>query len=159
MHEPVLARLEEYLESREPIAEVEAHLRSCAECREELKEMRRLQAGLFEVFRAPGNIEPRAGFYARVMNQIESQTRPSIWNLFGESLFAKRLAYASMSLVVLLGTYFVSSQPAEETVASGAPEAILAGDEQTGPPIGADPQRDRETVLVNLATYQQQDYQ
>jgi len=136
---------------------MENHLRRCAECREELQEIQ-MQSELFGVLCAPANLEPGVGFYARVMNLVESQVRPSVWNLFGESLFAKRLAYASMSLLILLGTYFVSSQPAQEIVASGTPEVILAGDEQTGPPIGADPQRDREVVLVNLATYQQ-DYQ
>lgn len=157
MHEPVLGYLEDYLHFREPIAEVENHLRSCADCRQELEEMR-LQAELFETLRASADLDPRPGFYARVMNQIEFQTKPSVWNLFGESLFAKRLAYASVSLLVLLGTYFISSQPAEETVASGAPEVILAGDERGAPPIGTDHERDRGAVLVNLATYQQ-DYQ
>jgi len=157
MHEPVLGHLEEYLKFRKPIVEVESHLRGCAECREELGYMMR-QSELFGVLRPPANIEPGVGFYSRVMNLVESQAKPSIWNLFGDSLFGKRLAYASMSLLVLLGTYFVSSQPVDEVVGSGAPEVILAGDEQAGPPIGADPQRDREAVLVNLATYQQ-DYQ
>lgn len=158
MHEPVLERLEEYLHSRQPIAEVEEHLRICSGCREEVEQMRK-QSDLFQVLKAPADIEPIGAFYSRVMNRIETQARPSVWNLFGESLFAKRLAYASMTLLVLFGTFLVSSQPSDEAIASNEPEVILAGNEQAGPPIGSDPQRDREAVLVNLATYSQQDIQ
>jgi len=121
----------------------------------------RAQAMTLRGLRSPREFEPDAGFYARVMNRIEVQTRPSVWNLFGESLFAKRLVYASTALVVLLGTFLVSSSttgndPQQAIVVSG-PEVMLAGDsEQLPPPVTMEnPQRDREVVLVNLATYQQ----
>ena len=159
MHEPVLNRLEDLLDSDAPIPEVEAHLQKCVECREELAEMKQ-QHELFAAFRAPVQAEPAPGFYARVLNQIETQTKPSIWNLFGESLFAKRLAYASMSAIVLMGSYFIASQPAQETLMSANPEAILADQPAAVASLtGSDTQRDREAVLVNLATYQQQDVQ
>jgi hypothetical protein len=95
------------------------------------------------------------------MNHIETQAKPSVWNVFGESLFAKRLVYASATFLFLLGTYFVSSSPDEE-FAPGTPQVILAG-QHLPEPVTMDPQKDRETVLVTLATWgggeDSQDYQ
>ncbi len=156
MHEPVLRHLEDYLESSTPIPELEIHLENCASCRDEVTQMK-LQHDLFAAFRVQEQADPSPGFYARVMNKVETQAKPSIWSLFGESLFAKQLAYASMSAIILMGSYFIASQPVEETITASAPEVILA-DQPSAPPMGVDPQRDREAVLVNLATYQQQDF-
>jgi hypothetical protein len=89
------------------------------------------------------------------MSRIETQVKPSIWNLFGESIFAKRLAYASLSLIVLLGTYFVSATSSDQQIVASSPEVIMAGDEQQPKEVGTDPQKDREAILVNLATYQE----
>ena len=107
-------------------------------------------------------VEPGAGFYARVMNRIETQAKPSVWSLFGESMFAKRLAYASATFLVLIGVVFVSSNQPDQPMAFSDPQTILAGDERYTPvSMDTDTERDREVVLVNLATYQQtsQDYQ
>jgi hypothetical protein len=103
--------------------------------------------------------DPAAGFYARVMDRVETQARPSAWSLFGESLFAKRLAYASAMFLVLLGTVLVSSIDSEEPLAVAAPERIFAGEVDPEPVTMENPQRDRDrdVVLVNLATYR--DYQ
>src|SRR5262245_25715943 len=101
MHDPVVGRLEEYLDGNGPYPEVEQHLKDCAECRTELEAMR-LQSALFrKAFQV--EVEPNAGFYARVMNRIETQARPSVWSLFAESLFARRLVYASASFLLLAG--------------------------------------------------------
>ena len=68
-----------------------------------------MQSALFRrAFRAEA--EPDAAFYARVMNRIETQARPSVWSLFGESMFAKRLAYASATFLVLIGVVFMSAE-------------------------------------------------
>src|SRR5262245_17862986 len=99
MHEPVIGRLEEYLSGGGPFAEVEEHLKNCAGCRKELESMR-MQSALFRSLRTREEIEPAAGFYARVMERVETQVKPSAWSLFGESLFAKRLAYASAMFLV-----------------------------------------------------------
>jgi anti-sigma factor RsiW len=155
MHEPVKEHLEEYLRGRS-VPAVEGHLRQCDGCRKELEVMR-AQSALFQALRAPGDVEPGAGFYARVMNRVETEARPSVWSLFGESLFAKRLAYASATALLLLGTVFVSSTA--QTVDEMQPEAVLSGMSDPPPVTMDDPQKDREVVLVNLATYEQQDYQ
>jgi len=112
----------------------------------------RRQSLLFKSLQAPADLDPRAGFYARVMNRIETQNRPSVWSLFADSLFAKRLVYASATFLLLLGTFLVSSASVEETYVASGPEAILAGQELPEP-VTMDPGRDRDVVLVNLATY------
>ena len=108
---------------------------------------------LFRAVRLAGPVEPAPGFYARVMNRVETQVRPSVWSLFGDSLFARRLTYASMTFFVLLGTFFVSS--GETPVTVNAPETIIASDEmyQT---VGNNPEQDRSTILVQLATYDEE---
>lgn len=157
MHEPVRRRLEEFLRGGSGFADVESHLSHCEGCRREVESMR-AQAELFRALRAPAGLEPGAGFYARVMNRIETGTRPSPWSLFGESLFAKRLVYASATFLVLLGTMLLSSTREDDLAAGGSPELILAGHEDPEPVLMVDQQKDREVILVNLATYQQ-DYQ
>jgi len=159
MHEPVKGRLEEYLDGEGPYPDVEAHLSNCETCRKELDGMLALRRDL-RVLRPSKVVEPPANFYSAVLNRIESQGRPSAWALFAESLFARRLAYASTAFIVLLGTFLVSSatDPAQ-SVAASAPTVILAGDiDDTPPPIEVQPEG-RGVVLVNLASYQQQDFQ
>jgi hypothetical protein len=116
-----------------------------------------MQSALFRSLRAPDEVDPAAGFYARVLDRVETQARPSAWSLFGESLFAKRLAYASAMFLVRLGTVLVSSTDSEEPLAVAAPERIFAGEVDPEPVTMENPQRDRDVVLVNLATYR--DYQ
>ncbi len=109
MHEPVIQRLEEYLDGDGPFPEVEEHLSKCDECREELAAMRSAD-GVVPSLRLKRKPSPIAAFYARLMNRIETQARPSVWSLFGESMFAKRLAYASATFLVLIGVVFMSAE-------------------------------------------------
>lgn len=152
MHEPLKGHIEDYLHGRKHLPDVEQHLAQCTSCRDEAAQMKR-QSELFQSMRGPDNLELDAAFYARVMNRIETQARPSIWSLFGESLFAKRLAYASLTLIVLLGTYLVSS-PEPEQIAN-SPEVMMIDEPQSTAVVGTDVQKDREAILVNLATYQE----
>lgn len=155
MHEPVIGRLEEYLGGGGPFADVEEHLNKCPGCREELDAMR-MQSSLFQALRAPREVELPAGFYARVINQIDTQSKPSIWSVFGESLFAKRLAYVSATFLILLGSVLVSSTTqTAEPLAEAAPEYILAGDYEPVPVSMENTEQGRDVVFVNLATYQQ----
>ena len=150
MHDPVIQNLEEILRGGASAPAAEAHLKQCPPCRAEVAAMT-AQRQMFRALRAPESAEPAAGFYARVMNRIEVEARPSIWSLFGESVFSRRLAYASMTFFVLLGTIFVSTQTQEPLIPS-APETILAGDDtQT---VRNNTESDREAVLVHLASYE-----
>jgi len=63
--------------------------------------------------RTPDDAEPKPGFYARVMQRIdEARASSSVWSVFLEPLFARRLALASAALVVLLGTFWIPRNPA-----------------------------------------------
>jgi predicted anti-sigma-YlaC factor YlaD len=154
MHEIVQENLEEVLRvSRDRLpGEVKAHLSACAPCRELLDAMRE-QSGVLASLRGPAELDPTPGFYARVMARVESEARPSIWDLFLDP-FGRRLTYAAATLLVLLGTYIVTSETAEES-AYHAPEAILIDRDEARPLLGEDQQRDRNTLLVNLATYEE----
>ena len=152
MHEPLKGRIEDYLDGAH-LPDVEQHLAHCQSCNAEAAEMKK-QSELFSLLKATEEIVPDAAFYARLMNRIETQAKPSIWNIFGESVFAKRLAYASLTFVVLLGTYFVSSTAYDQPLANSSPEMLMSDDPQPTE-VGIDPQKDREAILVNLATFQE----
>ena len=170
MHQPVKNNLEKYLgnagglgnarraSSRQVPAEMEAHLASCHECSEELKQVER-QAIELRSLRAPDDLEPRAGFYARVLQRIEDvRAVTSVWSAFLEPVFAKRLIYASVTLVLLLGTYLVSTEP-HDMSAGYQPPAVVAPTHEVAavsddPDTSTSPQ-ERDAVLVNLAAYQE----
>jgi anti-sigma factor RsiW len=153
MHEPLKERIEDYLQGGNDLPDVERHLEQCESCRAEVIEMKK-HSELLRLMKAPREWEPSPGFYGRVMNRIETQAKPSIWNIFGESIFAKRLAYASVTFIVLLGTYFVSATSSDQQFATSSPE-VLMSNEPHASEVGTNPQKDREAVLVNLATYQE----
>lgn len=157
MHREIRQRLEDYLRegpgASGPNAQVEAHLGECAECSEELEALR-TQAQLLRSWRAPQDIEPRPGFYARVMERIEAQPA-SIWSIFLERRFGFRLAVASAALAALLGAYLVVSEPSGPELVSTPTVALT--DTQTVPSNddGVWQQRQRDAVLVDLASYRQ----
>jgi hypothetical protein len=57
-----------------------------------------------------------------------------------------------MTFVVLLGTYFVSSTISDQQIATSSPEVLMSDDPHPSE-VGTNPQKDREAILVNLATY------
>ncbi len=156
MHQPIKGRLEEYLGGTiDAIGrrEVEAHLRECESCRREVEGMRG-QAEQLRVLRPVEGIEPSPGFYARVLERIESQRVASIWELLVEPVFARRIAYASLMLILLFSALLLTGR--EQAVPAyyyQSPEAILAA-EPVSPYLGDDINRDRDVMLVNLATYE-----
>src|SRR3954468_21573871 len=58
---------------------------------------------LLAELKAPEDVGPAPGFYARVMDRIESQRSNSIWSVFLEPIFGRRLALVSGLLMLLLG--------------------------------------------------------
>ena len=107
MHSLVKERLEELLAvegHRASDAGVEAHLAGCEACRRELDSMR-AQVALFKSLRPPTDAEPHPGFYACVMDRIETQRRPSFWGAFLEPGFSRRIVFASLVFLVLFGGY------------------------------------------------------
>jgi predicted anti-sigma-YlaC factor YlaD len=148
MHRSIRDHLEEVLaRSRDGgSGEPAEHLKNCEECSEEVEAMRQ-QALLLRDLRSAA--EPRPGFYARVMERIEAQGPASIWNVFIDSAFGRRIAVASMALVLLLGVYvFTVERQEHSTVTVGGDESGMVWN-QAGTP-------DRDAVLVNLVTYREQ---
>jgi predicted anti-sigma-YlaC factor YlaD len=161
MHQPITDGLESYLrgERERSSSAFEAHMNACAECREIVSAMRE-QSELLGALRSPQDVEPPPGFYARVMARIEEQAAApqSLWALLLDPRLGKRLMYATATLVVLMATYLVSSETAGDDawVAKQQPEAIMApASGQQPPALTDDQQRDRDAILVTLATYQE----
>ena len=157
MHQPIRESLEDFLRAgrdRQLPAKFQAHLGECTECAGELKLLQE-QSQLLRALGSAAEVEPRAGFYARVIERIQAQPA-SIWSVFLERKFGFRLALASAALVALLATYLVTSE------ASGpefiAQPSIAATDSGSAPaaPAASEPgsqQQERNAVLVDLASY------
>src|SRR5665213_725114 len=161
MHREIRDHIENVLAGSEP-----EHLAGCEECRSEVQGMQEHTALLREL-RAPESFlaEPRAGFYARVMERIEAEGPISIWNLFIESAFGRRIAVASMALAILLGVYLVTSErSAEDPMIAGqqVQQQWMVGGEDG--PARVIMQMDRsagqssseDAVLADLVTYREQ---
>jgi hypothetical protein len=152
-------------------------LNGCADCRDEIAAMQ-TQAKLVRQLKPPSDIEPRAGFYARVLERIEAEGPVSIWNLFVESAFGKRIAVASFALAVLLGIYLVTAERAAEPIVAAQPQApacsapncavtapqgapstvsVVAGEDAPGAVLSRlDAEAPNDDMLVNLVTYRDQ---
>jgi predicted anti-sigma-YlaC factor YlaD len=111
MHGSVRVELENLLAAEPSVAamNISNHVSTCGECASELMQMRQ-HAHLLKTLQSPAEVEPSAGFYARVMQRIEESARRSIWWVFVYSPIGKRLAYASLALSIALGTYMVTAE-------------------------------------------------
>ena len=155
MHGLIKERLEGYLRGAPDTCfpvDFQEHLKACAECRDELNLMRQ-QAALLQVFRPGQEVEPRAGFYARVLDRIAAQQKTSIWSAFLEPVFGRRLAVAALALTLILGASLAFME-ADSTYSPPSADTIIALEEHP-PDLGTNQQRDRDTILVTLATYRE----
>ena len=110
---------------------------------------------LLAELKAPEDLCPRPGFYARVMDRIDTQRSKSIWSAFLEPLFGRRLAVASGILMLVLGAalFVPSSEFDEDFKIEGHPKMV--SEEFTTPTVSGGSERDQDAVLVNLVTYQE----
>ena len=156
MHQLVREHLERYLsnaqDTRVPRA-LHDHLAGCPECREEVGRIAD-QALLLRSIRPEDSHDPAPGFYARVMDRVESQRTPSIWAVFLQPVFGKRLVFACLFVVALLGSYMVSTEP-QGTLSASSPEVLMATDPHPFEVSGANVEQNREKVLVALASYEE----
>jgi len=158
MHQPIRDNLEEYLKgSTQKVPQAfHAHLVACEECASELR-LLETQANMLRLLRSDAGVGLSPGFYARVKGRVEEQDRGSIWSVFLQPSFGRRLAIASATLVVLLGTYLVTTEPGDQSVAL-APTVVT--DPVSGPASDTgtvqdnlQQQRRRDAVLVDLASF------
>ena len=157
MHQPIRDNLEEYLKgsARQIPQEFHRHLESCEECASELRLYQATGPAMLRLLRPDRDLDPRAGFYARVMERIEQEGRSSIWSVLLQPNFGRRLAVASAVLVMLLGTYFVTSERSEP-VWRPPTWYLLARRRVNGGRlmrIACSSKAQRDAVLVNLAAY------
>jgi hypothetical protein len=98
-----------------------------------------------------------AGFYARVMERVEAQGRPSFWNLLLDPVFGQRLVYATGALFLLMASFLLATSGNQPELAQ-TPVQMMAqpapgASHPTQAAFGDDVQRDREHFLVTLASF------
>lgn len=153
MHGSVRDRLEDLLTGeRSAVGHkgLAKHLSSCAGCSSELTSMK-AQSAMLKAFRVPEEVEPVSGFYARVMQRIEERAKDSIWAVFIYSPFGKRLAYASLTIALLLGTYVITQETRDGHLGGAR---IIAQDFHYDAPVTGSQAQQRDAVLENFASHQ-----
>jgi len=152
MHGVVVESLEEYLSGTlKPAAQrqFEAHLGGCRACREEVASMREASL-LFGSLRFDQAPEPAPGFFARVMEQVGARkATPSFAALFAlDFAFGRRLAFASLMTLAVLGSFLVARESAYP--AGPSPETIMA---QEYSPL-FDTASASDNMLITLTAYE-----
>jgi hypothetical protein len=167
MHAVLIESLEDYLSGSLERAEeraLEAHLAVCKACREDLRDMQSLSQW-FGAFRPPtavsGSISvagtvaeealaPSPGFYARVIQEVETRKSASSFSAFFalDFTFGRRLVLSSLLTLVVVGGFLVS----RETGYAGGPgpDSILA--QQDAP--GFDSAPASPSMLATLTSYE-----
>ena len=171
MHREIQNHIEDVLADSKPVSD-SGHLAQCEECRSEIQGMRE-QTALLRELRPPEGFlsEPRPGFYARVMERIEAEGPISIWNLFIESAFGRRIAVASLALALLVGFYLVTSersaqdpmvaaQESQPEISGQLEQQLVAGEDAPARVITqmdqSSGQSSEDAVLANLVSYRDQ---
>ena len=150
MHRSTRDELEVLLTGKGDCPDAEQHLSSCDSCSLQLETLR-AQAELLHSLRAQEEVEPAPGFYARVMQRIEERAKDSIWAVFIYSPFGKRLAYASLTIAVLLGSYMLTEEGLDGHLLG---EKIVAQQMQDDPLVIGNQAQQRDAVLENFAAHQ-----
>jgi len=152
MHAVVFDRLEDYLAGTlNPAAHraIEAHLKTCQSCREEVQGIEEISERLASL-RVEETVTPSPGFFAGIVQQVARQAvQPTFASLFSwHFAFGRRLAFASLLMLAILGSYLwvgESVYPAGPT-----PEAVMA--QQELPAFDSGPAQDN--MLVTLTAYE-----
>jgi anti-sigma factor RsiW len=146
MHAVIFNDFEEYLSGQLPpwaLDRFQAHLETCGECRREVDEIRE-SAGLLRSLKPTLAVDPPPSFVARVMQAIAEQAAPSFWSLLGDFAFGRRVVFAALLMLAVLGTVLVSREGAYAPNPT-TPEAVMA---DAGGFTNAD------QMLVTLANYE-----
>jgi anti-sigma factor RsiW len=150
MHGFIRNRLEDLLSAERPVAGSEDqtdHIASCSECASEL-EMFKSQSQMLRTLRASEELEPAPGFYARVLQRIEARAKESIWASLIYSPVSSRIAYASLTLALVAGSYFIAAETRDGHLGN----RIVARAHYDAPVTGSVAEQ-RDAVLENFASH------
>lgn len=151
MHGSIRNELESLLNGNQDTVAVRQHLNSCGECANEVAAMQS-QNNLFRLLKSNEEVEPQAGFNARVMQRIEEKAKDSIWAVFVYSPFGKRFALASLSVALLLGSYVVAQEKMDGHLMTDDTVAAVTQVHYDVPMYG-DQAQQRDAVLQNFAAH------
>jgi len=152
MHDEILNELEGYL-SGEPVSRsFTQHLEDCPHCTQDIAEMEQISVSLHSLrIDEAEAFTPSLGFYAKVARTIEAEQRSPVWGLFAPDLqFFRKVAFASLMLLAVLGSYLVSRE-SDFAAALNAEQATLTEHNSTVP---HDSPADRQHILVTLAAFE-----
>lgn len=159
MHEPVKSHLEDLLQGRlDAVSKsaVHTHLSGCPECTASLREMQ-LYSGIMRSLRAPALPDQSPGFYARVMQRVEEQGRPTFWSLFLDPVFGRRLVYATGALFLLMASFLLATSNPNQPELARTPIRYMAEPADTfsaaPPSVDEDLKQGREHFLVTMASF------
>ena len=146
MHAVIINDLEQYLSGRLPpsaLDRFQAHLRTCGACREEVAEVHE-SSGILRSLKPAGDAAPPPYFVAKIMQTVAGLPSPSFWSMFGDFAFARRVVFAALLTMAVLGSVLVSREHAYAPNPT-TPEAVMA--DAAGSP-------NADQMLVTLANYE-----
>lgn len=152
MHGSIRNELESLLAGQADASAVK-HLAGCGECAGEVSTMR-TQNDLFRSLKTTEELEPQAGFYARVMQRIEEKGIDSIWAVFVYSPFGKRLALASLSVALILGSYVVTEEKLDGHLMTDS--SVMTSQLHYDVPMDGDQAQQMDAVLQNFAAHSEE---
>jgi hypothetical protein len=152
MHDEILNELEGFLSGEAVSRSFTRHLENCPSCAHEVDEMQQVSLTLQSLhIEETEAITPSLGFYAKVTRTIEAEQKSPLWGLFAPDLqFFRKVAFASLMLMAVLGSYLVSRE-SDYTTSLGAEQASLTEHNSTLP---HESPADRQHILVTLAAYE-----
>lgn len=96
---------------------------------------------------------PAPGFYGRVMREVEEERSEPFWMVFLEPFLIRRLAFASLMWLALLGSYIVVAQSPDTADPQVATRILTQPPEHYQVRLGGDLDENRNSMLsVMLAS-------
>jgi hypothetical protein len=105
---------------------------------------------MLKLLRAPEGLEPVPGFYARVLQRIEERAKESMWASILYSPLSPRIAYVSLTMALLLGSYVIAAESRDGHL--NQEPAVVQPAHYDAPVVG-DRSQQRDAVLENFAAH------
>ena len=146
MHAVIIDDLEEYLAGTLSLSSrhrFQAHLETCDECSKEIQGMQDVTY-LFASLKPAEAVQPSPSFVARVIQEMAEAPAPAAWNPFADFAFGRRVVFASLLTLAVLGSVLISRETAYAPLPTN-PETVMANQNDS-------PTADR--MLVTLTAYE-----